>query len=169
MELTKVAFHRPIWVKQGSDFHQIEKTLWNRRNLSRFNLQKGKIHHNLSLRDNDLGLHGIVDMAIETDTAVYGVEFKLSTRVKKRGDQLQLSAYAMLLEKYFSKPSPFGFLVGIKKAVHVVDIDQDKRHSVVEISNKIRKMLKCGLKPFSSAGLAQCCNCEYVNFCNDRL
>ena len=169
MELTKVAFHRPIWVKQGSDFHQIEKTLWNRRNLSRFHLQKGKVHHNLSLRDNDLGLHGIVDMAIETDTAVYGVEFKLSARVKKRGDQLQLSAYAMLLEKYFSKPSECGFLVGTKKAVHVVNVDQDKRHSVIEISNKIRQMLKRGLKPSSSAGLAQCCNCEYVNFCNDRL
>ena len=88
---------------KGSDFHQIEKTLWSRRNLSRFHLQKGKIHHNLSLKDNHLGLHGIIDMAIETDNAVYGVEFKLSARAKKRGDQLQLSAYAMLLEKYFFK------------------------------------------------------------------
>ena len=169
MELTNVAFHRPIWVKQGSDFHQIEKTLWSRRNLSRFHLQKGKIHHNLSLRDNHVGLHGIIDMAIETDDAVYGVEFKLSAKAKKRGDQLQLSAYAMLLEKYFSKPSSVGFLVGKGKVVHVVNVDRDKRYAVVEISNEIRKMLKRGLKPSSSAGVTQCCNCEYVNFCNDRL
>ena len=169
MELTNVAFHRPIWVKQGLDFHQIEKTLWSRRNLSRFSLEKGKTYHNLSLRDDTLGLHGIVDMAIETDTAVYGVEFKLSARAKKRGDQLQLSAYAMLLEKYFSKPSFVGFLVGMKKAVHIVNIDQDKRDAVVAVCDKMRRMLRRGLKPFSSASLAQCCNCEYINFCNDRL
>ena len=70
------------------------------------------------MRNEDLGLHGIVDMAVETDAAVYAVEFKLSVNNKKRGDILQLVAYAMLLEKHFSKPSPVGFLAGKDKVLY---------------------------------------------------
>jgi len=169
MELTDIAFHRPAWVKQGEDFHRMETQLWKRRNLSRFNLEKGEVHHNLTLRDDALGLHGIVDMAIETEEAVYAVEFKLSANNKSRGDQLQLAAYAMLLEKHFSRPSPVGFLVGKGKVLHVIAINTDKRNAVMEMADRIKRMLQLGLKPESSATVAQCCICEYVNFCNDRL
>ena len=113
-------FYHPLWVSQGEDFHQQEEKLWSRRNLSRFNLKNGKVFHNLKMRDDELGLHGIVDMAIETDEAVYATEFKLSASNQKRGDQLQLVAYAMLLEKHFSKSSSVGFLVGKGKILHTV-------------------------------------------------
>lgn len=169
MELMDVAFYRPLWVTQGEEFHQTERKLWHRRNLSRFHLKSGKTHHNLTMEDDSLGLHGIVDMAIETDEAIYPVEFKLSANNKKRGDQLQLAAYAMLLEKHFLKPSPVGFLSGKGKVLHTIFIDADKRHNVEKVSEKIRQMLKKGIKPESSATVTQCCACEYVNFCNDRL
>ena len=169
MELTKVTFHRPIWVKQGEQFHKIEKKLWERRNLSRFNLQNGKKHYNLTIKNESLGFHGIVDMAIETDKAIYPVEFKLSANSKKRGDQLQLSAYALLLEKHFGKPSPVGFLIGGEKTVHTIDISTNHRRDVMKVSNDIKQMLLKGLKPASSATVHQCCACEYINFCNDRL
>ena len=168
MELTNVAFHRPIWVKQGEAFHARERQLWNRRNLSRFDLKNGKKYHNLHLRDSNLSLHGKVDMAIETDKAVYAVEFKLSANCKKRGDQLQLVAYAMLLEKHFLKPSQVGFLVGTGNVLHIISIDKHKRKSVVDNVKQIKTMLSQGVKPDSSASVFQCCNCEYVNFCNDR-
>ena len=169
MELTNIAFYRPAWVKQGESFHQTEKKLWQRRNLSRFNLENGKTHYNLPLKDSKLGLHGVVDMAIETKTSVYAVEFKLSVNKKKRGDLLQLSAYAMLLEKHFSKPSPVGFLSGRGKNLWTIYIDADKREAVRNMLAQIRQMLRQGLKPASSASLSQCCVCEYVNFCNDRF
>lgn len=169
MELTNMDFHRPQWVKQGEEFHQIEEKLWQRRNLSRFNLKGGQVLHNLRIKNDELGLHGIVDMAIETDKTIHAAEFKLSANNKKRGDQLQLVAYAMLLEKHFSKPSPVGFLVGKGKILHTIDIDSKKRQEVIEVANKIRQMLQRGLKPESSATIAQCCICEYINFCNDRL
>lgn len=169
MELTDVAFHRPAWVGQGEHFHRVEEKLWQRRNLSRFNLRNGKTYHNLTLQSDTLGLHGIVDMAIETNEAIYAAEFKLSAGSRKRGDQLQLVAYAMLLERHFSKPSPAGFLVGKGKILHTIDIEEKKRQAVMEAANDIRRMLRRGLKPESSATIAQCCICEYVNFCNDRL
>lgn len=168
-ELTDFKVEYPTWVKQGETFHRLEEELWRRRNLSRFNLRRGETHHNLTIQNDELRLHGIVDMAIETDEAVYAAEFKLSATRKKRGDQLQLVAYAMLLEKHFSKPSPVGFLVGKGKVLHTIDIDVDNRRDVMEVANQIRSMLQRGLKPESSATVAQCCACEYVNFCNDRL
>ena len=169
MELMEIPIHRPPWVKQGEDFHQLEEKLWQRRNLSRFGLESGKIYHNLSMRSHELGIHGIVDMAIETGDSVYAVEFKLSANNKKRGDRLQLTAYAMLLEKHFSKSSPIGFLVGKGKVLHVIEIDSTRQEEVMASVHEIRKMLHRGLKPESSATVVQCCACEYVNFCNDRL
>ena len=169
MELIDTIIHRPSWVKQGSDFHEKEQRLWQRRNLSRFQLDKGKTYHNLVLKSEGLSFHGIVDMAVETSDAVYAVEFKLSTKTAKRKDWLQLTAYAMLLEKQFSKPSPFGFITGQGSALYKIDINQQKRQGVIEIIDSIREMLKKGIKPESSATAVQCCACEYINFCNDRL
>ena len=168
-ELTEIPITRPIWVKQGENFHQLEEKLWQRRNLSRFQLTDGKMHYSLAVQNRSLGLHGIVDMAVETDEAVYAVEFKLSASNKKRGDILQLTAYAMMLEQHFSKPSPWGFLVGKGKVLHTVEIDTIRRQQANTVAGEIRKMLKRGRKPESSATVVQCCACEYVNFCNDRL
>ena len=169
MELMTIPVQRPTWVKQGEAFHRLEEKLWQRRNLSRFNLASGKTYYNLAMRDEDLELHGIVDMAIETDEAVYAVEFKLSASNKKRGDILQLTAYAMLLERHFSKPSTVGFLAGKGKVLHTIKIDKEKHQSVLAVVHDIRQMLSQSIKPDSSATLAQCCTCEYINFCNDRL
>ena len=169
MELTDISVTQPIWVKQGEDFHQLEEKLWHRRNLSRFRLAEGRTHYNLIVQDNTLGLHGVVDMVVETDEAVYAVEFKLSASSKKRGDVLQLTAYAMLLEKYFAKPSSVGFLVGRGKVLHTIAMDAAGRQEVATVADEIRQMLRRGLKPESSATEVQCCTCEYVNFCNDRL
>lgn len=164
------SFYRPAWVNQGERFHQLEEKLWKRRNLSRFHLERGKIFHNLKMDDKKLGLHGVADMAIETETAVYPVEFKLSAKEgKKQGNQLQLTAYALLLEKHFAKPSPVGFITGKGKVLRIVKFDQEKRQALIKATEQIRQMLKKGLKPESDAGVAQCCACEYVNFCNDRL
>ena len=168
MELTNVNFHRPPWVQQGEQFHCSEEKLWSRRNLTRFKLKEGKTYYNLVLKDTKLSLHGIVDMAIETDDAVYAIEFKLTANNKKRGDQMQLVAYAMLLEKRFAKPSPVGFLVGKGKALFDIEISTEKRNDVLRIRDDIQKMLTRGVKPATSATTVQCCNCEYINFCNDR-
>ena len=169
LELTDFSVLRPTWVKQGEKFHLLEKNLWQRRNLSRFKISAGSVQHNLKLQDKSLGLHGVVDMAIETDELVYAVEFKLSANNKKRGDILQLVAYAMLLESHFGKPCSLSFLVGKGKVLHIVEVDSLKRQAVQNITNEIRQMLQHGMKPDSSASINQCCTCEYINFCNDRL
>lgn len=160
---------RPRWVAQGSEFHEREEQLWQRRDLSRFQLKQGKRYYNLSIRDEGLSMHGIADMVIETEQQVFAIEFKLTASAKKRGDVLQLVAYAMLLEKHFDKKSSIGFLVGQGRVLHRIAIDKSKRMAINQILINIQAMLKFGLKPDSSATANQCCNCEYLNYCNDRL
>ena len=169
LELIDIPIHRPTWVKQGKDFHQSEEKLWQRRNLSRFGLQKGKKHYNFLMKSEDLKLHGIADMIIETHNAVYPIEFKISANNKKRGDILQLAAYGMLAEMYFKKSVSLGFLVGKGKILYEVSIDENIRQQVLITRKEIHTMLERGRKPDSSASLIQCSACEYVNFCNDRL
>lgn len=169
IELTDIVVNYPIWVKQGENYHETEEKLWQRRNLSRFNLQEGKQFHNLAIQDCESGIHGVVDMAIETDDLVYPVEFKISASQNKRGDILQLTVYAMLLEYYFSKSCQHGFLTGSGKSLYIIEINYDRRKKVFQIADEIRGMLMRGLKPDSNATIFQCCTCEYVNFCNDRL
>ncbi len=168
-ELTNINTKYPTWVSQGEEFHELERKRWRRRNLSRFQLKSGKIHYSMNLRDSELGLHGIVDMAIETDFDIFPVEYKLSARSKKRGDIFQLTAYSMLLAKQLSKSSPRGFLVGSGKILHSIAITNELRNSVISVANQIQEMLFRGRKPDTSATVHQCCNCEYLNFCNDRF
>ena len=166
--LTK-SIHHPTWVQQGTDFHQQEEKLWQRRNLTRFNLQEGKKFYQLYLKDKALSLHGIVDMAIESEQKVYAIEFKLSTFKKHRKDILQLVAYAMLLEKHFQKECSLGFILGKGKILHKISITEESKNEVAKIVQEIKTCLEKGYKPKSSATASQCSACEYLNFCNDRL
>ena len=169
MELTNYQVIYPAWVRQGEEFHSTEEKLWQRRNLSRFNLSEGERYHNISLHSSTLNMHGIADMAIKTKDAIYAIEYKLSANNKKRGDIMQLAAYAMLLEEQYNQPSPVGFLVGKGKVLHNIPITSHIRKEVLTMVSKIKNMITHGIKPESSATAPQCCNCEYLNYCNDRL
>ena len=168
IEMFDNAVSRPRWVEQGEKFHTDEEKLWSRRNLSRFGLQKGIRRHNLFMKNSDIGIHGIADMIIETNEAVYAVEFKLSAQKKRRGDVLQLCAYSMLAENHFKKPAHTGFLIGKGRVLYTIAIDRNQREAVSHAATSIRKILTQGRKPDSSATILQCCNCEYINHCNDR-
>ncbi len=157
----------PPWVRQGEQFHEKEAELWQRRNLSRFNLATGKIHLNYAAASILHGIHGITDMVIESDEDVYPVEFKLSSSYYKRGGILQLVAYGIILEETFSKNCPYGFLTTGKRItkIEIAPLVSDTLEKVAEI----RSMLLKGRKPDSSATIHQCSRCEYLNHCNDRV
>ena len=166
-KLTNLKVSLPDWVRQGREFHAQETQFWKRRNYSRFGLEDGESYYNLSIESDKLEMHGILDMAIQTDQAVFPVEFKISA-YKRKGDILQLVAYAMLLEEHFDKPCKHGFFIGDEKVLHCIEITPQRRKEVQMTLSLIRSMLLKGRKPESSASIAQCNSCEYLNFCNDR-
>ena len=168
IELTNFSVNYPRWVNQGEEFHEKEVIRWQRRNLSRFGLEEGRVYLNHPILSEEKGLHGIADMIIETEKNVFPVEFKLASSQKKRGGLLQLATYAILAEHTFQKPCPYGFLTEGSKSLHKVDITKDLRDQIMQVVSEIGQMLEKGVKPDSSATINQCSNCEYLNHCNDR-
>ncbi len=168
IELTEFPVVYPGWVRQGERFHQKETTLWQRRNLSRFGLEKGKIHLDYGGKSLKYQIHGIADMVIETDDAVYPVEFKLAGSAQKKGGTLQLAAYGLIMEDIFQKKSPFGFLAEGEKSILKIEFNDALKKEVLNNVEQIKQMLKRGIKPDSSATIYQCVRCEYRNHCNDR-
>ncbi len=168
MELTSFTPVYPIWVNQGERFHQDEIKLWQRRNLSRFGLEQGKVYFDYHLTSKRFNLHGIADMLVETEEQVYPVEFKLASTYRKKGGILQLAAYGLMAEEVFRKNCPYGFLAEGKKSLHKIVFTQSMKNDVLSSIREIQTMVRKGIKPDSPASINQCTNCEYLNRCNDR-
>jgi len=168
IELTDFPVVYPRWVKQGERFHERETALWRRRNLSRFDLERGKIHLDFDATSSRHQIHGIADMVIETEDAVYPVEFKLANSFQKKGGILQLVSYGLIMEEAFQKKSPAGFLAEGEKNILKIDFDDTLKAEVLSKVKQIKQMLSLGVKPDSSATIHQCVRCEYRNHCNDR-
>ena len=167
-ELLGMTALEPLWSQQGTQHHKRETELFKRRsNLSRFNLTEGDKHYNINLKEESLKMHGICDLAIETSTNIFAVEYKLGRKVSL-GHIMQLLGYTLLAEKFFQKKATHGFILTGDNRVHTVKIDTFKRRQLKQTIDKIIKMLINGSKPYSSASEYQCGQCEYINCCNDR-
>ena len=159
----------PLWVRQGSTHHRRQQMLDRRRNLVRYNLDQGKVHHDVRLNDDQHGIHGICDAVVETDTAVYAVEFKLSGNAVMRNQRIQLIAYGIASEIRFGKPCDRGFvLFGDRGKTIVVDINEQARSDLNNVVEEIRYNLDGAAMPTTPANAAQCGQCEFLNYCNDR-
>lgn len=162
------------WLSQGLSFHQKAEMLTKRRNLAHYKLDNEDFRFvpDIHLFSHDLGLHGICDGAIYTKSGeIYPLEFKLSEMsVPSIGAKTQLVAYAMLLEQKENKSISRSFLLtGKKGKTFEIRCDATARTHVLQSAEKIRRSCEQALMPITSATQAQCCQCEYTNFCADRL
>jgi len=168
-ELLKITPVRPQWVKQGEDFHAKQEQVFKHRTLKRFDLEKAQQLFNVSVSDEQLQLHGIVDSVLVTKKEVFPIEFKLSGFKPTTGQILQITAYGMLLEKQFQLPCNTGFILFEQKGKTLpVKMTEINKHKVLKIRSEIIKGLNEALMPYSSATASQCTQCEYLNYCNDR-
>lgn len=163
-----------IWINQGLTFHDRTAMLTRRRNLSHYGLTSSDFRFvaNIKLYDEELGLHGICDGALYTKEGdVYPLEFKASEgRAPTLAAKIQLTAYAMLLEKKEHIAITRGFiLMGKRGKTYEIKFDEAKRLDVLRVADSIRQTLNLALIPTTAATSAQCCQCEYSNFCADRL
>ena len=162
------------WVKQGLTFHDKSAMLTKRRNLTHYGLSSSDFRFlsNINLNDEELGLHGICDGAIYTKTnEIFPLEFKITEgRPPALGAKLQLTAYAMLLERKENTTISRGFiLMGKRGITFEIQFDEEMRLRVLRVAESIRITLDMALIPVTAATSAQCCQCEYSNFCADRL
>lgn len=159
----------PLWVKQGESHHVKQTMLNRRRNLSRYGLENGRLIHDVHLSDAELGIHGVCDAIIETQDEDYPLEFKLYGQEPTRGQIFQLVAYGILCHRQRARAVTKSFMLyGSKGKTYEVRITPKLIGEVLETVSAMREMIESGYLPASPATAAQCGQCEYLNFCNDR-
>jgi CRISPR-associated exonuclease Cas4 len=160
----------PLWVQQGQDYHARQERLTRDRTLKRFGLDKATRHFRMRLSSKRLGIHGIADAVLETETEIYPVEFKTEFAETGRGQTLQLMSYGLMAEETQHKHFAAGFLLyGQKGKTRRIERTDALTGDVERALDTVRKNLAAARMPESSAAAPQCGQCEYFNYCNDRF
>lgn len=167
-ELLNIKTSKPLWVAQGEDFHIKISHIEKRRSFIKYGLINAKRHFNVNIKSEKYCLHGIIDCVIETDEQVFIVEHKINPKPNSLGHQLQLCGYAIIAEEIYKKPCTTGFLASDKTSFEI-NITNELTNKLITTIQNIKSMLDLASKPDSSATEYQCVQCEYINYCNDRL
>lgn len=160
------------WMKTGEVQHEKIEGLFSRRRFGGItNELPHRFDREVRLCDSDVGLHGICDIVMHFGDGAFPVEVKTGiSSVMRKGNQIQLAAYAILLERKIGKCVDRGyFLDGMRNKLREVLITQELREGVEETRQAILRDCTAGSLPYSAASDAQCSQCEFLNFCADRF
>ncbi len=159
----------PIWVAQGVAQHERQIMLERRRVLSRFGLEDASRLFNVELKSERLLMHGVADAILLTSETVYVLEFKPNATKISYGHIVQAMAYGFIAEEQFEKKlGGVHILYGPKgKTQSTCDVERWREPVLEEIRN-LHVLLVSDTMPSSAAEAGKCCQCEYLNFCNDR-
>jgi CRISPR-associated protein Cas4 len=119
----------------------------------------------LKLESEALGLKGRVDRVIISRKDNSIIPFELKSREERifLSDELQLTAYAMLLEHQYHQKIPKG-IVEVGNNRQEIEISEDKKREVLKIAEEIRN-LKEGLIPPIQSNFNKCKSCEFREEC----
>jgi CRISPR-associated exonuclease Cas4 len=158
----------PPWVSFGSEHQREQAKKMRQRKLNRFGIQKGHLDYDIFLRSEKIRLHGRADAVLVQKNEVSPVDFKAGASMHPNLE-MQLTAYAMLLEEKYSFPAKYGYLLfGDKAKVVKIKISDSGRNSVLKLRDRIVHTILSQEMPDTAASMSKCSQCEYQNMCNDR-
>lgn len=171
---------RPVTygMRAGIESHREEQLREERRSLRAYGLARGERVFDLRFRSEQLGLVGRLDMAIrlaaaEGDTAApeaIVVDYKLTDGKAGPHFQLQLAAYALLLEEAWALPVRRAFLYSIPlRRAEEIPITPALRRKVPHAVQAVRAMVFEERLPAPPSNRARCVTCEFRRFCNDAV
>ncbi len=118
-----------------------------------------------SLISENLGLKGRADRLMIADQTI--LPFELKTREADKiypSDEIQLTAYAMLLEEKFNTTIPIAILeTGNTK--HELTITREHKQKVQDLIEEVNQLLETG-KPKFPSNFSKCQNCFFEEACN---
>lgn len=168
---------RTFAMDAGKEAHIIERARARRRTLSAYGLPKGERHFNVRLFDPIRRLSGMVDELVivqaEPGTTpaleLYPVDYKLSTKITE-WFELQVCAYALLLEAVYAVPVTRGYIYLIgQRQLHAVEVTKTRRAAVEAALEDIRIIIQRERMPPPVKHRAKCRACEWRRFCNDVI
>jgi CRISPR-associated exonuclease Cas4 len=160
---------RPVTykMKAGIDAHEVEQKRAARRSMHMYGVPAGERHFDVDVSSADLGLSGLIDEVVETDTEMIPVDYKLAARVGKHF-KLQLAAYGHLLADYTDKPIKRGFLYLIPKRQAVeVKLTRKLRQEVQAVLDQMGLIDQQEVMPKPTSWRQRCVDCEFRRLCND--
>ena len=168
--LTNIKPIYPKHVKLGNEYHNLQNELLNSRKFKKLNIQYTKILSNKYLENEDLNISGIVDLAFITNNEIIPIEFKNIDKKYSYGHILQLVGYGILLEKKYNKSFKQAFIIyGKNLKFHKIKITTKYKNDFFKIIDKINYIVDTEIFPNSSANEKKCSQCEYLNYCDDRI
>ena len=164
---------RPTTYKMEASLeaHTAAEGLEQRRSLRSYGVKSGERQFSVSLVSERLGMRGQVDMVIETGSGgqreLIPVDYKLSDKAAEHF-QLQLAAYAVMLEDTWGEVVKRGFLYLIPlRQAREVRITCRLRSALDEALTAMNGMLLREEMPPPTRHRAKCVACEFHRFCND--
>lgn len=156
--------------------HQEEQAREERRSLHAYGLTTGERVFEVVLRSEALGLVGRLDMAIrlaardDTPGEAIVVDYKLTQGAAGTHFQVQLAAYALLLEAAWQMPVRRAFLYHIPlRSAEEIAITPTLRRRVPQAIAAVQRAVREEQLPPPPTKKARCVTCEFRRFCNDAV
>ncbi len=155
---------------EGKLAHEEEQKRAARRRLRGYGLERGERRFEVALTSARLRLRGKIDEVVVTPgppRAVYPVDYKLARQASPHY-QLQLVAYALMLEEAWGLPVERGYIYLIPvRRVEPVAVTPALRAAVFETLKSIEAIVAFERMPSPPARRSRCASCEFRRACND--
>jgi CRISPR-associated exonuclease Cas4 len=168
--LTNIKPIYPKHVQLGVEYHNLQEKLSKNRKFKKLNIDYKKVILDKYLENHTLDIVGKVDLALITETSVIPIEFKNIDRKPSYSHILQLYGYGYLLSCEYDLEFKEAFVVYSNNLkLHHINITPKIKKDFIKTLDNIKNILDKGIFPNSSASEAKCSQCEYINFCDDRI
>ena len=169
--LTNIKPIYPKYVKLGLEYHDIQSKLSKNRKFKKLGIEFERIIIDRYLEDETLQIGGKVDLALLNKSQVIPIEFKnIKPKHPSWSHILQLYGYGYLLSKNYNlefKQAIILYSNNVK--LFKIDITPKIESAFFKTLEKIKEIIDKNTFPDSSASISKCVQCEYLNFCGDRI
>ncbi len=170
-ELTNIKPIYPRHVNFGIDYHRYQEKLSKNRKFKKLNIEFYEVILDKYLENETLNICGKIDLALVNKDEIIPIEFKdTGSKKPNYAHILQLCRYGVLLENHYSKSFKTAFIsYSNNLKLHKINITPKIKDDFFDTIKKIEKILENDIFPNSSANEAKCTQCEYLNYCDDRI
>jgi CRISPR-associated exonuclease Cas4 len=149
----------------------MQEKLSKNRKFTKLNIEYEDVIMDKYFEDEKIGIAGKIDLALICKDEIIPIEFKdVETKKPTYSHILQLYGYGYLLSKNYNLDFKQAFIIyqnNIK--LHHINITSKIKNDFFDTVDKIKQILDDDILPNSSANETKCSQCEYINFCDDRI
>jgi CRISPR-associated exonuclease Cas4 len=155
-------------MEEAGRAQELIESLELRRTIQKYGLENARRRFGVWLADEEVGLSGRVDLLLEGDNEACVVDFKLTAGEPGENHRMQLSGYALLVERALGLRVRRTFLYRIPDGrVFEVAMEAGWAERVKGAVAAIRRACDAQVLPERTVVGGRCVECEYQNYCGD--